>query len=235
MKVNLFSQFSKLINHSLSIEQFGSIPVISVNQIPLDDVINRHIKRTFDIVFSLIITVLFLSWIFPVVALLIKLDSKGPIFFRQNRHGRNNKLFQIYKFRSMHLHTDSKVMQAKASDSRVTKIGNILRKSSIDELPQFINVIKGDMSVVGPRPQAVQHNLEYQPKIDKFWQRHAVKPGITGLAQAKGFRGETPELSDMSGRVKLDRFYVKNWSLVLDFKIIILTALSIMKGEGNAY
>ena len=125
--------------------------------------------------------------------------------------------------------------QAQKNDNRITRIGVILRKTSIDELPQFINVFLGDMSVVGPRPHPIKLNEEFQPKIDRFWQRHAVKPGITGLAQAKGFRGETAELSDMSGRVKLDRFYVKNWSLILDFKIIILTALAIIKGDQNAY
>ncbi len=235
IKVNLFSQFSKLMSYNMSIQQLGSIPIISVNTTPLDSFINRFIKRAFDLVFSGIIFLAILSWLFPLIAILIKLESKGPIFFIQDRHGRNNRLFRIYKFRSMYVHDDEKVIQATKGDSRITKIGSILRKTSIDELPQFINVIKGEMSVVGPRPHAVKHNIEYQPQIDKFWQRHAVKPGITGLAQAKGFRGETAELSDMSGRVRLDRFYVKNWSLILDFKIIILTALSIIKGDQNAY
>ena len=235
IKVNLFSQFSRLMNYNLSIGQLGSIPIINVNAIPLDHTINRFVKRAFDIVFSIIIFLTILSWLMPIVSLLIKMESKGPIFFVQERHGRDNKPFKIYKFRSMYLHDDSKVIQAKKGDSRITKIGEILRKTSIDELPQFINVLIGDMSVVGPRPQAIQHNFEYQPQIDKFWQRHAVKPGITGLAQAKGFRGETAELSDMSGRVKLDRFYVKNWSLTLDFKIILLTAISIIRGDQKAY
>ncbi|GAB4230607.1 MAG: undecaprenyl-phosphate glucose phosphotransferase [Ekhidna sp.] len=235
IRVNLFSQFSKLMSYSMSIQQLGSIPIISINTTPLDHLINRFVKRTFDILFSLIICLSILSWLFPLVALLIRLESKGPIFFKQERHGRNNKHFKIYKFRSMYVHEDDRVVQAKKGDPRVTRVGEVLRKTSIDELPQFINVLKGEMSVVGPRPQAVQHNIEYQPKIDKFWQRHAVKPGITGLAQARGFRGETAELSDMSGRVKLDRFYVKNWSLVLDFKIILLTAISILKGDQNAY
>ena len=235
IKVNLFSQFSKLMSYNLSIQQLGNIPIINVNTIPLDLAINRFIKRTFDIVFSLLVFIMILSWLFPIVAFLIKLESKGPVFFKQDRHGRDNSLFKIYKFRSMYMHQDEKVVQAKKGDSRVTKIGEILRRTSIDELPQFINVLKGEMSVVGPRPHAIQHNIAYQPKIDKFWQRHAVKPGITGLAQAKGFRGETAALSDMSGRVKLDRFYVKNWSLTLDFKIILLTALSIIQGDQKAY
>lgn len=235
VKVNLFSQFSKLMSYNLSIQQLGNIPIINVNAIPLDKVVNRFIKRTFDIIFSVIVFVAILSWLIPFVALVIKLESKGPVFFKQDRHGRNNRLFKIYKFRSMYLHDDERVKQATKNDSRITKIGAILRKTSIDELPQFINVLKGDMSVVGPRPHAVQHNIEYQPRIDRFWQRHAVKPGITGLAQAKGFRGETAQFNEMSGRVKLDRFYVKNWSLILDFKIILLTIISILRGNENAY
>lgn len=235
IKVNLVSQFSKLMSYNLSIEQVGNIPMIQVNKIPLDHSINRFVKRIFDIIFSLVIFCVILSWLIPFIALTIKLESRGPVFFKQLRHGRDNRKFMIFKFRTMIVHQDASVKQASKGDSRITKLGAILRMTSIDELPQFINVFKGDMSVVGPRPHAIQHNVEYQPKIDRFWQRHAVKPGITGLAQAKGFRGETVELSDMSGRVKLDRFYVKNWSLILDFKIIILTILSIIRSNENAY
>lgn len=235
IKVNLVSQFSKLMSYNLSIDQVGSIPMIQVNTIPLDYSINRFVKRLFDIIFSFVVFVIILSWLIPIITLLIKLESKGPIFFKQLRHGRDNREFEIYKFRTMIVHNDPQVRQAQKDDSRITKLGSILRMTSIDELPQFINVLRGDMSVVGPRPHAIQHNREYQPQIDRFWQRHAVKPGITGLAQAKGFRGETIELSDMAGRVKLDRFYVKNWSLILDFKIIILTILSILRGNENAY
>lgn len=235
IKVNLISQFSRLSNYNLSIEQFGSIPIINVNSIPLDSFVNRFIKRTFDLVFSGIFITLILSWLIPIIGLLIKMESKGPIFFKQKRHGKDNNYFLCWKFRTMTFDKNAEFKQATKNDHRITKMGAILRKTSIDELPQFINVFLGDMSVVGPRPHPIKLNEEFQPKIDRFWQRHAVKPGITGLAQAKGFRGETAELSDMSGRVKLDRFYVKNWSLILDFKIILLTALSIMKGDQNAY
>ena len=235
IKVNLISQFSRLSNYNLSIEQFGSIPIINVNSIPLDSIVNRFIKRAFDLVFSSIFIILILSWLIPIIGLLIKMESKGPVFFKQKRHGKDNNYFLCWKFRTMTFDKDAEFKQATKNDSRITKIGAILRKTSIDELPQFINVFLGDMSVVGPRPHPIKLNEEFQPKIDRFWQRHAVKPGITGLAQAKGFRGETSELSDMSGRVKLDRFYVKNWSLILDFKIIILTALSFVKGDQNAY
>lgn len=235
IKVNLISQFSRLSNYNLSIEQFGSIPIINVNSIPLDSMVNRFIKRVFDLVFSSVFIILILSWLVPIIGLLIKMESKGPIFFKQKRHGKDNNYFLCWKFRTMTFDKGAEFKQATKNDNRITKIGAILRKTSIDEIPQFINVFLGDMSVVGPRPHPIKLNEEFQPQIDRFWQRHAVKPGITGLAQAKGFRGETAELSDMSGRVKLDRFYVKNWSLILDFKIILLTALSFMKGDQNAY
>lgn len=235
IKVNLISQFSRLSNYNLSIEQFGNIPIINVNSIPLDSLINRFIKRIFDLVFSSIFIILILSWLIPIIGMLIKMESKGPVFFKQKRHGKDNNYFLCWKFRTMTFEKNAEFKQATKNDHRITKIGAILRKTSIDELPQFINVFLGDMSVVGPRPHPIKLNEEFQPQIDRFWQRHAVKPGITGLAQAKGFRGETAELSDMSGRVRLDRFYVKNWSLVLDFKIILLTALSIIKGDQNAY
>ncbi|MEM0940077.1 MAG: undecaprenyl-phosphate glucose phosphotransferase [Bacteroidota bacterium] len=235
IKVNLISQFSRLSSYNLAIEQFGSIPVIKVNAIPLDNAINKFIKRSFDLVFSSLFIAFIFSWLVPIIGLLIKLETKGPIFFRQKRHGKDNRDFLCWKFRTMAYDKNAEFTQARKNDDRITKIGLVLRKTSIDELPQFINVFLGDMSVVGPRPHPIKLNEEFQPKIDRFWQRHAVKPGITGLAQAKGFRGETAELSDMSGRVKLDRFYVKNWSLILDFKIIVLTALAIIKGDQNAY
>lgn len=235
IKVNLLSHFSKLTSYDFKIEQFGDIPILNVNSIPLDSPINRLVKRTFDIIFSSLVLLFILSWLVPIVGLLIKIESRGPVFFKQNRHGKDNKYFLCWKFRTMTFEKNAEFKQATKNDSRITKIGSILRKTSIDELPQFINVFLGDMSVVGPRPHPIKLNEEFRPKIDRFLQRHAVKPGITGLAQAKGFRGETAQLSDMSGRVKLDRFYVKNWSLILDFKIIVLTVLSILKGSENAY
>ena len=235
IKVNLISQFSRLVSYNLSIEQFGSIPIIKVNSIPLDNKLNRFVKRFFDIIFSSLVLITILSWLIPIIGILIKLESKGPIFFKQKRHGKDNKDFLCWKFRTMTFEKNADFKQATKNDNRITTIGAILRKTSIDELPQFINVFLGDMSVVGPRPHPIKLNEEFQPKIDRFWQRHAVKPGITGLAQAKGFRGETAAFSEMSGRVRLDRFYVKNWSLVLDFKIILLTILSILRGNENAY
>ncbi|MFY0608220.1 MAG: undecaprenyl-phosphate glucose phosphotransferase [Cyclobacteriaceae bacterium] len=235
IKVKIISEFSRLGNKTLSIQKYGQIPVINVGAIPLDNSINQFIKRSFDVIFSSLVIVFIFCWLVPIIGLLIKLESRGPIFFKQGRNGRDNLPFYCWKFRTMVVNKESDSKQATKNDPRITKIGAILRKTSIDELPQFINVFLGDMSVVGPRPHPIKLNEEFRPKIDRFIQRHAVKPGITGLAQAKGFRGETAVFSDMSGRVKLDRFYVKNWSLVLDFKIIILTMVSIMKGSENAY
>ncbi|MDW3196174.1 MAG: undecaprenyl-phosphate glucose phosphotransferase [Cytophagales bacterium] len=234
VKVKIISQFSKMELDNLTLQRYGIIPVLNVNAIPLDNSMNQFIKRAFDIVFSGITLLLICSWLFPVIALLIRLESSGPIFFRQRRHGKNNRTFDCLKFRTMILNTEADHKQATKNDSRITKIGRFLRKTSIDELPQFINVFLGDMSVVGPRPHPIKLNEEYQPSIEKFWQRHAVKPGITGLAQAKGYRGET-DFNAMNSRVRLDRFYVKNWSLLLDLKIIFLTIFGFIKGSENAY
>lgn len=235
IKVKLLSDFSALGYRHMTVQQYGSIPVINVSSIPLDSRLNLAIKRFFDVVFSSVVIVFLLSWLLPLIGLLIKLESPGPIFFRQSRHGKNNKYFLCYKFRTMVVNRDADSKQAVKNDPRVTALGSLLRKTSIDELPQFINVFLGDMSVVGPRPHPIKLNEKYSPKIDRFYQRHAVKPGITGLAQAKGYRGETSRFRDMYGRVKLDRFYIKNWTLALDLKIIFLTLLSLVRNNDNAY
>lgn len=235
IKIKIISQFSRLGHKNLSIQKYGNIPIINVSAIPLDNRLNQAIKRGFDLIFSSMVILFIFSWLIPIIGLLIRLESKGPIFFKQNRNGRDNQPFLCWKFRTMVVNQEADSKQATKNDPRITKVGAILRKTSIDELPQFINVFLGDMSVVGPRPHPIKLNEQFQPKIDRFIQRHAVKPGITGLAQAKGFRGETAQFSDMSGRVRLDRFYVKNWSLLLDFKIIVLTIISIVRGSENAY
>ena len=235
VKIKILSDFSAIANKNLTIQKYGNIPVINVSSIPLDGRFNRAVKRSFDLLFSGLVMLFILSWLVPLIGLLIKLESPGPIFFIQNRHGRNNKFFPCWKFRTMVVNKESDSKQACKNDPRITKLGAFLRKSSIDELPQFINVFLGNMSVVGPRPHPIKLNEEFSPKIDRFVQRHAVKPGVTGLAQAKGYRGETAEFSDMYGRVKLDRFYVKNWNLLLDIKIIFLTIYSILSGQEKAY
>lgn len=234
IKVKILSQFSKMELDNLTLQKYGIIPVLNVNAIPLDNALNQFVKRAFDILFSSLAILLLCSWIFPIISLLIWIESPGPIFFKQRRHGKNNRTFDCLKFRTMVMNTEADHKQATKNDSRITRLGRLLRKTSLDELPQFINVFLGDMSVVGPRPHPIKLNEEYQPSIEKFWQRHAVKPGITGLAQAKGYRGQT-DLNAMSGRVKLDRFYVKNWSLLLDLKIISLTIYAFVKGSENAY
>ena len=192
-------------------------------------------KRIFDITFSMLVITFILSWLMPLIGLIIKLDSKGPVFFRQLRTGKDNHNFWCWKFRTMHMNGDADSKQATKGDPRITRIGSILRKTSLDELPQFFNVLSGDMSVVGPRPHPIMLNEKFSPIIEKFKNRHYVKPGITGLAQAKGFRGETATIHTMKNRVKLDRFYIENWSILLDVKIIMLTMFSLMKGDENAY
>lgn len=220
---------------NLKLDYYGYIPVLSLRSIPLDDVINQLIKRAFDIVFSLIIIVFVLSWLIPILAYFIKKESKGPVFFMQMRNGLNYKEFNCYKFRSMTPNEDADIEQVSKNDPRITKIGRFMRKTSIDELPQFFNVFLGEMSVVGPRPHMVSHTEMYAAKVDKFMVRHFIKPGITGLAQTNGFRGEVENDQDIIYRVKYDIFYMENWSLLLDIKIVFMTLFNAIKGEAKAY
>ena len=224
-----------IFTKKLKYEYYNYIPILSLRNIPLEDSVNLVIKRGFDIVFSSAVIIFILSWLTPIIAILIKLESKGPVFFKQSRNGFNYKEFDCYKFRSMTPNKDAHLHQATRGDQRVTKIGKFIRKTSIDELPQFFNVLFGDMSVVGPRPHMVSHTNMYAKRIDKFMVRHFVKPGITGLAQTSGFRGEVETDKDIIGRVKYDIFYIENWSLLLDLKIIIQTAQNAIKGEDKAY
>lgn len=224
-----------VIFRNFKYEYYNYIPILSLRNIPLDDSLNKLVKRLFDIIFSLLVILFVLSWLTPIIALLIKLESKGPIFFSQSRTGINNKQFFCYKFRSMTVNKESNTIQATKNDKRVTKIGKFIRKTSIDELPQFFNVFFGNMSVVGPRPHMVSHTNKYAKSVDKFMVRHFVKPGITGLAQVSGFRGEIESKTDIINRVKYDIFYIENWSLLLDFKIIFLTINNVFKGEEKAY
>ncbi|MCX7551342.1 undecaprenyl-phosphate glucose phosphotransferase [Xanthomarina sp. F2636L] len=219
----------------LKYEYYDYIPILSLRNIPLEDSVNQFVKRSFDILFSSLVIVFLLSWLTPLIALLIKIESRGPVFFKQSRNGFNYKEFDCYKFRSMMPNKDAHLYQATKNDQRVTKVGKFIRKTSIDELPQFFNVLFGDMSVVGPRPHMVSHTNMYAKKIDKFMVRHFVKPGITGLAQISGFRGEVETDKDIIGRVKYDIFYIESWSLLLDLKIILKTFLNAVKGEDKAY
>lgn len=225
----------EIYSKRLKYEYYDYIPVLSMRSIPLEESFNTVAKRGFDIIFSSFIIIFILSWLTPIVAILIKLESKGPIFFKQSRNGFNYKEFDCYKFRSMTPNQDAHLYQATRDDQRITKIGQFIRKTSIDELPQFFNVLFGDMSVVGPRPHMVSHTSIYAKKIDKFMVRHFVKPGITGLAQISGYRGEIETDKDIIGRVKYDIFYIENWSLLLDLKIITRTFMHAIKGDDKAY
>jgi len=227
-----YLDFAKRPTH---IENFGHIPVISVRPEPLENMLNRFVKRLFDIFFSLFVIVFIFIWLFPILAILIKIESKGPVFFVQVRSGRANNPFKCYKFRSMNVNTDSNRKQATRNDNRITKLGALLRRTSLDELPQFFNVLIGNMSVVGPRPHMVSHTEQYAQLIDKFMVRHFLKPGITGYAQINGLRGETKTTEAMLQRVEADVWYLENWSFLLDLKIIFLTTWSVVKGDENAF
>ncbi|CAH8282812.1 putative colanic acid biosynthesis UDP-glucose lipid carrier transferase [Mariniflexile fucanivorans] len=228
---------SKLFTKRLRADYYNYIPVLSIEEGVLNDDFNKIIKRSFDIVFSLFIIIFILSWLSIILFILIKIESKGPLFYRHKRNGINYKEFYCYKYRSLTITNEVKGTYVKQKDSRVTTIGRFLRKTSMDELPQFINVLKGDMSVVGPRPHMLSYTDAYSKKIDKynFIYRHHVKPGITGLAQVKGYRGEVETDTDIINRIKYDIFYIENWSLLLDLKIIFQTLLNIIHGDEKAY
>ena len=223
--------FTKKLNY----QYLGITPVLSLREIPIDTPLNQMIKRIFDILLTSIIIIGILSWLTPLLAILIKLESKGPVFFKQKRNGLDYKEFYCYKFRSMRPNPTAHIHQVSRGDERITRVGKFLRKTSIDELPQFINVIKGEMSIVGPRPHMVSHTHMYAERIDKFMVRHFIKPGITGLAQVSGYRGEVEHDHDIINRVKFDIFYVENWSLLMDMKIIAKTVVKALRGDEKAY
>ncbi|WP_207425339.1 undecaprenyl-phosphate glucose phosphotransferase [Pedobacter sp. SYSU D00535] len=220
---------------AFKINHMGEFPILSVRDEPLEDIRNRFQKRLFDIVFSLLVITFVLSWLYPILALIIKIQSPGPVLFKQLRSGRDNQPFWCYKFRSMKLNKESDVKQASIDDDRVTPIGKFMRRTSIDELPQFFNVLFGDMSVVGPRPHMLKHTEKYRALIDQYMVRQFLKPGITGWAQVNGYRGETRDDSLMKKRVEYDIWYMERWSAMLDVRIIFLTILNILKGEKTAY
>lgn len=197
-------------------------------------------KKVLDIVITLILFVTVFSWLFPLIILIIKITSKGPVFFKQERTGLNGQSIFCYKFRTMtegciSVDTNGKFLQAVKNDPRITKVGRILRRTSLDELPQFWNVLKGDMSIVGPRPHPKELNEESDPIIENYHLRSSVKPGITGWAQIKGYRGATHEISLMQERINYDIWYIKNWNILLDMKIIALTGYTVLTGDENAY
>lgn len=235
IRLKFVPDLSEISKFSFSSSSYENFHIIRPRHEPLQNAYNRLAKRVFDIVFSLLVIMFVLSWLFPILAFLIKKESKGPILFKQLRTGKKNQSFYCYKFRSMTVNTDSDSVQAKKGDMRVTSIGKFIRRTSLDELPQFFNVLLGDMSVVGPRPHMLKHTEDYNNQINDFMVRHFVKPGITGLAQISGHRGETKKVSDMKRRVKADIDYLQNWSLIKDLKICLLTVVLTLKGDENAF
>ena len=234
--LKLIPDSSELYSKNQEIEFYDdTITILNVKKLPFEFAENFYIKRIFDVIFSLFICLFFLSWIIPILWVLVKFESKGPLIFKQQREGLNGNKFVCYKFRSMKINDLSDQVHATKNDERVTKIGAFLRKTSMDELPQFFNVLSGDMSVVGPRPHLESLSIIYQKEVQDYLKRHIVKPGITGLAQVSGYRGEIKKKSDIKNRVRLDIFYIENWSLFLDIKIIIKTILNVFKGEEKAY
>ena len=231
----LVPEFSRYVKKKLDLESIESIPVMAVRTEPLQSIYNQMIKRVFDITFSSIFLLILFPFFYAIIGAIIKLSSSGPIIFKQKRTGIYGKEFDCYKFRSMRVNEDADEKQAEKDDPRTTVFGQFLRRSNLDEIPQFYNVLKGDMSVVGPRPHMLKHTELYSSIIDKYMVRHLVKPGITGWAQVNGYRGETRTIEQMEGRVRLDVWYLENWSFLLDLKIIFVTAINMFKGEKNAY
>lgn len=224
----------EIFTKDLKLVYYEYLPILSLRQLPLDDPLNRFYKRSFDFLFALGIIVFLLSWLMPIIGILIKIDSKGPIYFRQNRPGFKEEGFGCYKFRTMRVNQTTEKSATK-NDPRITRVGAFLRRTSIDELPQFVNVLLGEMSVVGPRPHLWRQNHEYNTTVQKYMLRHHVKPGITGLAQAKGYRGEIVKEEEIINRTRYDIFYIENWSFLLDLKIIFQTGVKIIQGQEKAY
>ena len=223
------------VNRNIYVDFVDDIPILSLRNEPLEDTGNRIKKRLFDVVFSLFVIVFILSWLIPLMAILIKLDSKGPVFFIQLRSGKSNQPFRCYKFRSLRVNTEAHTQQVTRGDQRITKLGRFMRKSNIDELPQFINVFLGDMSIVGPRPHMLKHTEDFSHLYKQYMIRHFVKPGLTGWAQVHGFRGEIRDNKLLRKRIEHDIWYMESWSLWLDVKIILMTIYVTVLGDKNAF
>lgn len=219
---------------TFNVKYYDTFPLFTLEDYPLDGMWNRVFKRAFDIVFSLLVIIFVLSWLYPLIALFIVMDSGFPILYKQKRNGMSGIPFNCLKFRSMRPSKDNDKKATVRGDMRITRVGQFIRKTSLDELPQFFNVLKGDMSVVGPRPHMITQDNYYTDIINKYTLRHHVRPGITGLAQIKGYRGEVNSDHDMELRIRADIFYVKNWSFWLDLMIIAQTAFKMAVGDENA-
>lgn len=240
-RIRIIPDVFRFSNGRFYVDLFDKFPIVTLQNDKINEFHWRLLKRLFDIAFSLIVIISITSWLFPIIGLLIKIDSKGHVFFTQDRWGRNNKKFKALKFRSMvreskDVDDKGNYVQATKNDQRVTKLGRFLRKTNIDEFPQFINVLLGDMSVVGPRPHPIPLNEESKKTVPRYMQRTLVKPGITGWAQVNGYRGETNDDPEkMMKRVEYDIWYMENWSFWLDIQIVLLTVLNMIKGEKQAY
>lgn len=239
-RVRIVPDYHKFGNGKMQVDRLGNLSVITLRTLPLDYLDNKVYKRLFDIVFSFLGIVLLFSWLFPIIGLIIKLTSKGPVLFKQDRWGLNNKVITCLKFRTMVVNSrdvddNGNYMQAQKNDPRVTRIGKFLRKTNLDELPQLFNVLVGSMSLIGPRPHPVPLNITSKDSVEKYMMRHWVKPGITGWAQVHGYRGETKDRFLMRKRVKYDLWYIEHWTFWLDLQIIVQTLVNMVKGEKNAY
>ena len=235
LKARLITSYGADLNRKVLAETINDHVLVEVSPHPLENPYSRLLKRVFDLLFGSFVSIFILSWLYPVIAIMIKTESDGPVIFRQLRTGMRGDEFICYKFRTMYQNHNQEERQAIVNDSRVTKVGRFLRKTSLDEFPQFWNVIKGDMSVVGPRPHMIAHTKEFAKLTKHYFDRHNIKPGITGLAQVNGFRGEIKNQEDLEGRIKWDRRYVENWSLTLDLRIIVKTLHQIVSSHPRAY
>lgn len=236
LSLNLIPNPKELYNKDISRVYFGnSLPLLNVKKLPLEIIENRVLKRSFDILFSVGISIFIFSWLFPIIIILIRLESKGSTIFKQKREGINGQEFVCFKFRSMYKATSLDIGHTRKNDIRITKVGAFLRRTSLDEFPQFINVLMGQMSIVGPRPHMNIHSLQFDKEVTNYMQRKSVRPGITGLAQISGYRGPIQKKSDIENRVRLDVFYIESWSFLLDLKIIFKTMFNVFKGEEKAY
>jgi putative colanic acid biosynthesis UDP-glucose lipid carrier transferase len=219
-----------LLNHSVS--EIDGLPAIHLSESPLTANPSAAFVKSLIDRFAALCAILVLSPVLIGAAIAVKLSSPGPVLFKQERHGLNGRIFHMWKYRSMRLHDDTEVKQATKGDSRITPVGAFIRKTSIDELPQLFNVLFGDMSLVGPRPHAVQHNDYYTGKIQAYMARHKVKPGMTGWAQVNGSRGETETIEKMKKRLEYDLEYINTWSIWLDVQILLKTPLALLKDEA---
>lgn len=235
IRFRVVPDFSVFIKGPFYVSYLNDMPVLTVRSVALDDFNNIVTKRIFDVVMSSLVILFILSWLIPLLSLIIFIESPGPVFFSQFRTGKNKKTFLCYKFRSMKINKNADLKQATKDDDRITRIGRFLRRTSLDEFPQFINVLIGNMSIVGPRPHMIKHTDDYSKLVDQYMVRHFSKPGITGWAQVNGYRGEITETTEIKNRVYYDIWYLENWNLLLDIKIIFLTVFNVLKGDKNAY